>query len=141
MFSGEGDPEVAEVLFNLSAVVGAQEGRLGETEALLHRCLGAQKMLHGSGESRCFGDGFVIFCYILLYFVTVCYVLVLFCCEIPGKNYTRVECRPYIFLFCSFGRGLGCVGLVMTVVVVVFVVVARKAVEPMSLIPKKQNAQ
>lgn len=47
---GPGDPQVAEVLFNLSAVVGAQKGRLGETEVLLHRCLEAQKQLHGDGE-------------------------------------------------------------------------------------------
>ena len=47
---GPGDPQIAEVLFNLSAVVGAQKGRLAETEVLLHRCLEAQKQLHGDGE-------------------------------------------------------------------------------------------
>ncbi|CAM9747669.1 unnamed protein product, partial [Hapterophycus canaliculatus] len=43
------DPRFAEVLFNLSAVVGGQRGRLGETENILHRCLEAQKRLHGVG--------------------------------------------------------------------------------------------
>lgn len=47
---GDGDPQVAEVLFNLAAVVGAQRERLGETEALLHRCLDAQRRLHDPGE-------------------------------------------------------------------------------------------
>lgn len=49
LFLGEDDPQVAEVLFNLSAVVGAQNDRLEETEELLHRCLEAQKRLHGPG--------------------------------------------------------------------------------------------
>lgn len=44
------DPRIAEVLFNLSAVVGGQRGRLGETENILHRCLEAQRRLHGVGE-------------------------------------------------------------------------------------------
>ena len=42
--------KVAEVLFNLSAVIGAQEGRLHESEVLLTRCLEAQKTIHGPGE-------------------------------------------------------------------------------------------
>lgn len=49
-FPGEDDPQVAEVLFNLSAVVGAQSGRLEETQVLLRRCLEAQKRLHGPGR-------------------------------------------------------------------------------------------
>lgn len=44
------DPRIAEVLFNLSAVVGAQRGRLADTETILHRCLEAQKRMHGLGE-------------------------------------------------------------------------------------------
>lgn len=43
------DPRIAEVLFNLSSVVGGQRGRLGETENILHRCLDAQKRLYGLG--------------------------------------------------------------------------------------------
>lgn len=46
------DPRIAEVLFNLSAVVGAQRGRLGETENILRRCLEAQERLHGPGMCR-----------------------------------------------------------------------------------------
>lgn len=55
------DPRIAEVLFNLSAVVGGQRGRLGETENILHRCLDAQKRLHGVGEFGLVRFGLVLF--------------------------------------------------------------------------------
>lgn len=71
------DPRVAEVLFNLSAVVGGQRGRLGETENILHRCLEAQRRLHGVGgalvlRSFCFfwsgGNGGGRCCCCLVFF-------------------------------------------------------------------------
>lgn len=42
--------KVAEVLFNLATVVGAQNGRLQETESYLNRCLQVHKALHGPRE-------------------------------------------------------------------------------------------
>lgn len=69
-----GDPRFAEVLFNLSAVVGGQRGRLGETENILHRCLEAQKRLYGMGESL---FSVVYHCTVVMRLVSVLWVMLL----------------------------------------------------------------
>lgn len=86
------DPRIAEVLFNLSAVVGGQRGRLGETENILHRCLEAQRQLHGVGGYNAVvlvclvcGVRIVVFAECAGFFLTRSYPLAPFdCCVLPA---------------------------------------------------------
>lgn len=82
------DPRIAEVLFNLSAVVGGQRGRLGETENILHRCLEAQRRLHGVG-----GYNAVVFSLFGTMRIVVCLCGV--CCFFSCKVVAVLSTRPF----------------------------------------------